>query len=245
MASDRRAVIVTGAASGIGRAVALNFAQQGARLCICDLNAQGLEETRRLTEHHGIHCLTAEVDVSDPPEVDSFIQRALDCCDTIDVLVNCAGIFQAVPFPEMTLQDWDRMIAVHLRGTFLFSRAVVHQMLSQGSGCIINVASTSGLTGGTSGAHYAAAKGAIIAFTRSIGRELASRGIRVNAVVPSKIETPLLQARTPEEYQALVRKIPLGRIGRPEEIANVIAFLASEAASYVIGETIVASGGYL
>ena len=109
---------------------------------------------------------------------------------------------------------------------------------------MINVASTSGITGGTSGAHYAAAKGGIIAFTRSIGRELAGRGIRVNAVVPSKIETPMLQVATPEEHRAIASKIPLGRTGKPEEIANVIGFLASDAASYIIGEVIVASGGY-
>lgn len=245
MPSDRRVAIVTGAASGIGRAVAVRFALEGARLGLCDLNAQGLEETSRLVEPHGIECLPAVVDVSNPPEVTDFVQSVINNFGAIDVLVNCAGIFQAVPFPDMTLEDWDKMIAVHVRGTFLFSRAVVRQMLSQGSGCIVNVASTSGITGGTSGAHYAAAKGAVIAFTRSIGHELASRGIRVNAVVPSKIETPILQAKTPEELQALSRKIPLGRVGRPEEIANVIAFLASDDASYVIGETVIASGGYL
>jgi NAD(P)-dependent dehydrogenase (short-subunit alcohol dehydrogenase family) len=237
-------VLITGAASGIGRATALHFARAGAILSVYDLNEEGLEDTCGMVEGSGNGFLKTMGDVSDPQQVDNCVQRTVETYGSVDILVNAAGIFKGQKFPEMTVEDWDKMIAVHLRGTFLFSKAVVPHMISHGSGCIINVSSTSGITGGTSGAHYAAAKGGIIAFTRSIGRELAGRGIRVNAVVPSKIETPMLQAETPEQHRAIASKIPLGRTGKPEEIANVIAFLASDAASYIIGEVIVASGGY-
>lgn len=244
MSFQNNVALVTGAASGIGRAAALHFAKAGAILSIFDLNEKGLEETCGMVEQSGKDCLKSMGDVSDPHQVESCVQRTIDTYGSIDILVNAAGIFKAQEFAKMTVEDWDKMIAVHLRGTFLFSKAVIQHMLSQGRGCIINISSTSGITGGTSGAHYAAAKGGIIAFTRSIGRELAGRGIRVNAVVPSKIETPMLQAGTPEEHRAIASKIPLGRTGKPEEIADVIGFLASDSASYIIGEVIVASGGY-
>lgn len=242
---QNKVVLITGAASGIGRATVLNFAQAGTELSLFDLNDEGLEETSGMVGQLGNECLKTVGDVSNQHQVDTCVQRTVEAYGSVDILVNAAGIFKGQEFSGMTVEEWDKMIAVHLRGTFLFSRAVVPHMLSHGGGCIINVSSTSGITGGTSGAHYAAAKGGIIAFTRSIGRELAGRGIRVNAVVPSKIETPMLQANTPEEHRAIASKIPLGRTGRPEEIANVIAFLASDAASYIIGEIIVASGGYL
>jgi NAD(P)-dependent dehydrogenase (short-subunit alcohol dehydrogenase family) len=239
-----RVVIVTGAAFGIGRAVALQFAREGAKLSLCDLDMAGVAEVQRACEELAPPCLVTSVNVSQRADVEACVAATLDRYGRIDVLVNCAGIFGSVPFWDMTEADWDRMIGVHLKGTFLFCRAVIEPMLAQGSGSIVNVGSTSGLTGGTSGAHYAAAKGGVIAFTRSIGRELAGRGIRVNAVVPSKIETRMLQFASDEQRQALIRKIPLGRTGKPEEIAEVVAFLASDAASYVVGETLVASGGY-
>ena len=244
MGFQNNVALITGAASGIGRAAAMHFAREGAKLSVFDLNEKGLEETCGMVEQSGRACLRTTGDVSNPQQVENCVQRTIETHGSVDVLVNAAGIFKAQEFAKMTVEDWDKMIAVHLRGTFLFSKAVIPHMLSQGSGCIINVSSTSGITGGTSGAHYAAAKGGIIAFTRSIGRELAGRGIRVNAVVPSKIETPMLQADTPEEHRAIASKIPLGRTGKPEEIAKVIGFLASDAASYIIGEVIVASGGY-
>lgn len=240
-----RGAIVTGGSRGIGRAVAMKLASLGAKVVVnYRADEVAAKEVVAAIKAIGGEAMAVQADVSVSEEVKNLINVTLENYGRIDILVNNAGIFYAVPFPEMTEEEWDRMIAVHLKGTFLCSRAVVEHMLVRGSGCIINIASTSGLTGGTSGAHYAAAKGGIIAFTRSIGRELASRDIRVNAVLPSKIETDMLQVTTLEERAALVRKIPLGRTGKPEEIAEVVAFLASDAATYVVGEIIVASGGY-
>jgi 3-oxoacyl-[acyl-carrier protein] reductase len=174
-----------------------------------------------------------------------MVSEVIAAFGRIDILVNNAGIFNAVPFAQMTEAQWDEMLDVHLKGTFLCSRATVEDMIARRSGTIINIASTSGLTGGTSGAHYAAAKGGIVALTRSLGKELARYGVRVNAVAPSKIETAILQGvDTPEARQQLIAKIPIGRIGQPEEIAEVVAFLASDKAGYIVGEVIVASGGY-
>lgn len=244
MQLDGKIAIVTGAGRGIGRAIALRLAASGAGVAVADLMLPLAESAAAEIRARGAQAIPLQVDVSKADQVQAMVEAVLAAFGRIDILVNNAGIFQAVPFAEMTEEQWDRMIAVHLKGCFLCSRAVIEPMLARGSGCIVNVASTSGLTGGTSGAHYAAAKGGIVAFTRSLGRELAGRGIRVNAVAPSKIDTDMLQAGSPAERQTLAQKIPLGRIGKAEEIAEVVAFLASEAASYVVGEVIVASGGY-
>jgi len=241
---EGKAVMITGAASGIGRATSVHFADQGARLILGDLDLDGLSIIEQTLSSSGTEIWACPLDVCRSREVLRFVQAAHDHFGRIDVLVNAAGIFHRVPFIEITESDWCQMLAVHLNGTFFCSQAVGRVMLERGSGCIINIASTSGITGGTSGAHYAAAKGGVLAFTKSIARELAGKGIRVNAVVPSKIDTPMLRKQSSTERLQLLHKIPLGRIGKPEEIAQVIAFLASESASYIIGEAIVVSGGY-
>jgi NAD(P)-dependent dehydrogenase (short-subunit alcohol dehydrogenase family) len=242
MKFKNKVVVITGAASGIGYATAKLFAQEGAQLALLGRNESRLEKAKQDLPKD--RCLTLKTDVSDADQVNQSFATIIKTYKRIDILINCAGIVKNVPFWEMRTEDWDDMIAIHLRGTFLCSRAVVESMISQGSGVIINIGSTSGITGGTSGAHYAAAKGGIIAFTRAIARELAPHGIRVNGVIPSKIETPMLQGLTPEQREALIKKIPLGRTGNPQEIAEVISFLASDSSSYIIGETITASGGY-
>jgi NAD(P)-dependent dehydrogenase (short-subunit alcohol dehydrogenase family) len=237
--------VITGAGRGIGRAIALRLAGAGAKVAVADLLIENANLVTNEICAQGRQAIAIPVDVSQADLVNRMMTTVLAEFGGIDILINNAGIFKAEPFDEMTEDQWDRMIAVHLKGCFLCCRAAVPHMLERNSGCIINIASTSGITGGTSGAHYAAAKGGIVALTRSLGRELAGRGIRVNAVAPSKIETDMLQAGTPEARVALIKKIPLGRVGKAEEIANVVAFLASEEASYITGEVIVASGGYL
>lgn len=242
---QQQVVLVTGASRGIGRAVALHLAAGGAVVAVASRKLAGTEAVAGEIRGRGGRALALAVDVRDSELVTAMVSTVLEAFGRIDILVNNAGIFEPVPFEEMTEEQWDRMLDVHLRGTFLCSRAVVPHMLDRGSGCIINVASTSGLTGGTSGAHYAAAKGGIIAFTRALGKELAGRGVRVNAVAPSKIDTDMLQKPDdPGARRELLEKIPLGRVGAPEEIAEVVGFLASDAASYIVGEVIVASGGY-
>lgn len=237
--------LVTGAGKGIGRAIALSLSSVGAKLGVADINLPLAEAVAQEIQEAGRKAIPIQVDVTQAEQVQRMVSDVLDTFEHLDILVNNAGIFNAIPFAEMTEDQWDQMLAVHLKGTYLCSRAVVEHMLARGSGCIINMASTSGLSGGTSGAHYAAAKGGIIALTRSLGKELAGRGVRVNAVAPSKIETDMLQGvDTSESRNQLINKIPVGRLGKPEDIAEVVKFLVSESAGYIVGEVIVASGGY-
>ena len=245
MEFEGQVALVTGASRGIGRAIALRLAAGGAAVGVASRQRSATQDVANEIRARDGRALALSTDVSDAADVQTMVATLLDAFGHIDILVNNAGIFNRVSFEEMTEAQWRRMLDVHLTGTFLCSRAVIDHMLERGSGCIVNIASTSGLTGGTSGAHYAAAKGGIVAFTRALGQELAGAGIRVNAVAPSKIETDMLQdADSPQAREELREKIPLGRTGRPEEIAEVVAFLASDAASYVVGEVIVASGGY-
>jgi len=245
MEFDGAVAIVTGAGRGIGRAIAMRLADAGARVVVADIRIADVNAVVEEIQNTGREAIAMKVDVSDANQVRQMVIEVLNKYKRIDILVNNAGIFQGRPFVEMTEDDWDRMMAINLKSVFLCSRAVIEPMISQGSGCIINISSTAGLTGGTSGAHYAAAKGGVAAFTRSLGKELANKGIRVNAVAPSKIETDMLQGvETPEARDQLISRIPLGRLGKPSDIAEIVAFLASPHASYIIGEVIVASGGY-
>jgi 3-oxoacyl-[acyl-carrier protein] reductase len=244
MVENGKVALVTGAGRGIGRAIALRLADEVDILAVCSL---GLDNAVRVADEineAGLRANPYQADVSQAGQVQRVVAAVLNDFGRIDILVNNAGSFSRASISTMSEEQWDQVIDVNLKGTFLCCRAVIPHMLSRGSGCIINIASTSGITGGTSGAHYAAAKGGVIAFTRSLGRELAGQGIRVNAVAPSNIETDMLQASRQGYLQDIVDKVPLGRTGKPEEIADIVAFLASDAASYIVGEVIVASGGY-
>lgn len=242
---EGKVALITGAGQGIGRGIAIHLANLGAKIGIADKHLSRAATVVQEIQASGGEAKALEADVCRSDQVNLMVEDLLGSFGRVDIVVNNAGIFNAVPFPEMTEKQWDEMISVHLKGTFLCSSAVIEHMLDRGSGVIINITSTSGLSGGTSGAHYAAAKGGIVAFTRSIGKELAGRGIRVNAIAPSKIETDMLQGvETPEARSQLISKIPAGRLGKVEDIAELIAFLASERASYIVGEVIVASGGY-
>lgn len=245
MTFENQVAVVTGASRGIGRATAKELARLGAKVATVSRDAAGSASVADEIRDLGAEALAVVADVTDASAVGDMVRETHEALGPIDVLVNNAGIYDAAPFGEITPDRWDRMIAVHLTGTFLCSREVLPEMVERGRGAIVNVASTSGLTGGTSGAHYAAAKGGVIALTRALGRELAPFGVRVNAVAPSKVDTDILtQAVGLRGTEPLASRIPLGRVGRPEEIAEVIVFLASTRSSYITGELIVASGGY-
>ena len=183
--------------------------------------------------------------MSDAADVDAMVAAITDRWGRLDALVTCAGLFDPAPLEALSPERWARMLAVHLTGTYLTLRAALPWLTRSPQAAVVTVSSTAALTGGTSGAHYAAAKGGVLAFTRAAAAELAPQGVRVNAVVPGKVRTAMVEAaRTAHGEDALTRAVPLGRLGAPEEAAEAIAFLASPAASFITGAVLVVSGGY-
>jgi len=240
-----RVALITGASRGIGRAVALRLAHEGYRLALNARSEQALHAFAGELSGDGHDVLPVAANVASGDAVEAMIERVLSTWGRLDVLVTCAGVFNARPFAELDEHDWRQMIEVHLTGTFLCAHHAAPAMIGQGRGAIVTVSSTSALTGGTSGAHYAAAKGGVLSFSKALAKELAPHGVRVNTVIPSKVETDMLQgALDAGQADQLRRTIPLGRWGQPDEVAAVIAFLASDAASYVVGATVPVTGGY-
>jgi 3-oxoacyl-[acyl-carrier protein] reductase len=242
-----KVAIVTGAGSGIGYATAIALSTCGAAVAInFHRNESGAEKLRNQIVAAGGRAITIQADVTASNDVERLVASTVDQLGAVDVLVNNAGsLIERQRIRELTEQRWDEVIDLNLKSSFLCSKAVVPLMIERKSGSIINVTSIAGRTGGGLGAiHYASAKGGIISFTKGLAKELAPFGIRVNAVSPGVIDTPYHeQFSTPEMMQANVNATPLGRIGTAEEIAKVIVFLASDAASYVVGETIEVNGG--
>jgi 3-oxoacyl-[acyl-carrier protein] reductase len=237
---DQHIAIVTGAASGIGRAVARKLAASGARVMIADRDAPG---AARLAAELGEAARAHTVDVSDAQEVEDMADACRAAFGDCTLLVNNAGFVQQGPFETLSVADWDRMIAVHLRGTFLCTRAVIGQMLAAGDGVIINMASQLGQIGGIDLCHYAAAKAGIIGLTKSLAREVSARGVRVNAIAPGPIATDLSMALSEEWRRKKTAELPLGRFGEPEDVAETVAFLASPAAQIYVGQTLGPNSG--
>ena len=240
-----KVAVITGAGSGLGRAIALRFAQEGARIVVAELNEAKGEETLRLVQAAGVEAFAVPTDVSDA----AAVTRLFDALDArgwpVNVLVNNAGnAGQLKPTHLMNDDEWHNVVHVHLSGTFYCSRQALQRMVAHGDGgAIINMASVAGLRGIPYGAPYGAAKGGIIAFTKGIAQEYARLGVRINAIAPGWVETPILENLPDEMRPSMVANTPLGRIGQPEEIAAVALFLASDEASYVIGQTISPNGG--
>ncbi|MGH2457731.1 MAG: 3-oxoacyl-[acyl-carrier-protein] reductase [Chloroflexota bacterium] len=237
-------VLITGASRGIGRAIALRFAQEGARIGINYLNnVEAAEATADDVSRLGAEPFLLPGDVSDPGTVAAALDALSQRWGRIDVLVNNAGIVRDTLILRMSDDDWDSVLRTNLRGAFLCTRAVLRPMLRQRAGRIINVASVSGLRGNAGQANYAASKAALIGLTKSVAREVASRGITVNAVAPGLIETDITTNMPEKARAALIEQIPLGRMGTIDEVANVVSFLASDQASYLTGQAIVVDGG--
>ena len=245
---DGKRVIVTGGANGIGKATVARFAAEGAAVVLTDLSGEAAEETaaqiRRETSA-AVYAFAA--DVARKADNLATVQFAVEKLGGLDALVNNAGIYYEDPFEEITEARWDAIMNVDLRGTFLMTQAAVPVLKAQRSGAIVNLASTNGLAGERNYAHYNAAKGGVVLLTKTLAMELGPLNIRVNCVCPGYIVTESTAAMDSEEFvrDYIERKIPLRRTGKPEEVASVIAFLASDDASFVHGDAILIDGGQL
>ena len=245
MGSERsRVALVTGAGSGIGRAIAEKLAKDGESVVVNDLEGEDAKEAAVRIEEEGGRTTAAPGDVSEPEDVRKIVEAARETYGPVEVLVSNASFLQQQPFVDLTVEDFDRMISVHLRGTFLCIHAVLSEMLSAGRGVVVNIASQLGQIGAEGLAHYAAANAGIIGLTESLAREVSAQGVRVNAVAPSPVNTPLVTDNLPEEWrEAKATELPLGRFGEPHEVAETVSFLASNAAALYVGQTLGPNSG--
>ncbi len=235
--------LITGAAQGIGLATALKFAAEGAIVIVCDMNPASVDAAVAQCRALGATAEGFVADVTNRGAIDDLVARVMAQFGRIDVLVNNAGITQDARLQKMTIEQFDKVIDVNLRGVFHCAQAVADTMVAQGSGVILNASSVVGIYGNFGQTNYAATKFGVIGFTKTWSRELGPKGVRVNAVAPGFITTPMVAAMPEKVLQDLVAKVPLKRLGKPEDIANVYAFLASDEASYINGAVIEVSGG--
>ena len=246
MRLEGKSAIVTGAGRGIGKAIAAKFLQEGAAVFVCDVDRDRLEDAQAELEAYGtVHGLAADVTVRE--EVEDLVRRARGALGGIDVLANNAGIARYEPFLEITDKNWNDTLAVNLTGVLLCSQVVAREMLEQGSGAIVNMASTNGILGEPLLAHYNASKAGVVLLSKTMAIELAPHNVRVNSVCPGFILTDLAQEGgiSEDEIREYTAKIPLGRCGRVEEVANAFAFLASDEASFITGAELVVDGGQI
>ena len=240
-----RTALVTGAGRGIGRATAVRLARDGARIAVnFKGNTAAAEETKRAVEAAGSAAVLIQADVSVEADADRVVKEALAFGNgRLDILVNNAGITRDNLLLRMSTEEWDAVLDLNLRGAFLVTRAAMRPMMKQRGGRIVNVASISGVMGNAGQANYSAAKAGLIAFTKTIAREMASRNITANAVAPGFVPTDLTSIVPQAVQDAMLKQIPLGRFGTAEDVANAIAFLASDEAAYITGQVLIVDGG--
>jgi 3-oxoacyl-[acyl-carrier protein] reductase len=236
--------IVTGGARGIGRGIAEGFAREGADVAVADIASdEAAAPVQEAIRAAGRRALFVRTDVSDEAQVRSMVERVLDTFGHVDILVNNAGIFTQNLVENLSVADWDRVVGVNLRGTFLCTHFVLPHMLERGSGRIINIASQLGYLGGEEVAHYCASKGGVIAFTKALAREVATRGVLVNGIAPGPILTDMMASETEEWKANKLADLPIGRFGEVAEVVPTAIFLASDDASYYVGQTLGPNGG--
>ena len=240
-----KVVLVTGAASGIGRAAAVAFAAEGARVAILDRTADSLENTGAAVRNTGAEVLTIACDVASPEQVEAALNRVVERFGQLDVAFNNAGVEnKATPLHEIELDEWDRILGINLRGTFVCMKHEIAQMVRQGGGVVVNTSSGAGIRGVAGGASYAASKHAIIGMTKSAALDYAKQNIRVNAVLPGNIDTPMMGRFTGGDIEKAIDLEPVGRLGKPEEIAEAVLWMASDLGGFVTGSSIVVDGGW-
>ena len=243
MRFENKVVFITGGGRGIGRSIAMLFAQEGADIVIGDVNMADAEKSCLDIEAMGRKSLALELDVTDYQKVEAGVNKILDKFAKVDILVNNAGITKDNLMLRMSDADWDAVIKVNLKGTFNCTKAVSRVMMKQRSGKIVNIASIIGIIGNAGQANYSASKAGIIALTKTTAKEFASRNININAVAPGFIQTDMTAKLSEDVKQKMLAMIPLNKLGSPNDVANACLFLASEDAAYITGQTIVVDGG--
>jgi 3-oxoacyl-[acyl-carrier protein] reductase len=238
-----KVAIVTGAARGIGQAIALRFGQEGAKVVVVDIrDEQGLE-TVRMVEEAGSQAIFVHTDVTDASQVQKMVDATVERFGTIEILVNNAGVTRDTLIMRMSEEDWDIVLDTNLKSAYNCSKAVIRSMMKKRYGRIINMASVVGLAGQAGQANYAASKAGLIGFTKALAKEVGSRGITVNAVAPGFVTTAMTSVLPQEMIDKAIEATPLGRLGKPEDIADAVAFLASERASFITGQVLSVDGG--
>jgi 3-oxoacyl-[acyl-carrier protein] reductase len=243
MSLNGKIALVTGAAQGIGRDIALALSTDGADVAICDVNLEAAQKTAGDIEAKGKKSMALKANVASSADVTAMIDQVVEKFGRIDILVNNAGITRDGLILRMKDEDWDLVLSINLKGSFLCTKAALKYMSKQRSGTIINIASIVGAMGNAGQANYVASKAGLIGLTKTIAREYANRGITANAVAPGFIDTAMTQALSENVRQELAKQIPMGKLGTPEDVANAVRFLASPWASYITGQVIHVNGG--
>ncbi|MFH1540617.1 MAG: 3-oxoacyl-[acyl-carrier-protein] reductase [Elusimicrobiota bacterium] len=236
--------IVTGGAQGIGRAIAEKLADEGAKIVVVDIMEESAKKTaEEILKDKNVETIALKVDVSSSQETEEMIKKTIEKFGKIDIMINNAGITRDNLLIRMSDDDWDKVIAINLKGVFNCSKAVAKVMMKQRSGKIVNIASVVGLMGNAGQVNYSASKGGVIALTKTLARELASRNINVNAVAPGFIKTAMTEKLPQDAKEKLTNLIPLARLGDPQDVANVVVFLCTDESSYITGEIVSVNGG--
>ncbi|HAR61856.1 MAG: beta-ketoacyl-ACP reductase [Candidatus Margulisiibacteriota bacterium] len=238
-----KVAVVTGSGRGIGKSIALKLAKAGADVVISDINLEIAQATASEIESLGVKSIALKSNVANSADVEEFFKEVYTQMGKVDILVNNAGITKDTLIMKMSEDEWDAVISVNLKGVFNCTKAVYRNMMKQRSGKIVNIASVVGITGNAGQANYSASKAGVIGLTKTTARELASRGVNVNAVAPGFIATDMTDKLSDEVKEAVNKKIPFGEMGTPEDIANAVLFLASEEAKYITGQVLVVDGG--